>query len=76
MWKLGEDMGGGSNQGKGGGELRCKHLVQVVQALQAANLGLADVQDLKIGVHCGCEIKGLIAGIDDAQICTERLTMN
>ena len=49
------------------------HLVQVGEALQAADARLANVQHLQVGVQGGREVERLVAGVEDAQLRAQRL---
>ena len=41
--------------------------------LQALDLGLGDIQHLNVGVQSGSEVKGLVVGVQDAQVSLELL---
>ena len=51
------------------------HLVQVLKILQAIDLGLADIGNLKVGVQGGCELERLVTGVEDAEVCAQLLSM-
>lgn len=55
--------------------LQFSYLIQIGETFQSADLGFADVCYFKVGVQRCCEIKGLIAGIDNSQIGPQGLAM-
>lgn len=50
-------------------------LVQVVEALKAQYAGLADVQDLVVGVQRRREVEGRVAGVDHPEVRVQLLTV-